>query len=158
MTSAGIGTVILWLRPVFAIIAGVLADRFAPLRIISICFLLISAGGVIVFSGAVSHLYAATLFTFVVTVSGVYGLRGIYFSVMKGSGVPLKATGTAIGVMSVVGYTPDVFMSPLMGYLLDNNPGEQGHQFVFLVLTLFAVCGSVISIALGNSLKRDTCK
>lgn len=154
--SAAIGTFILWLRPVFAIIAGVMADRMQPVRIISICFLLIVIGGIIVWSGAVSHLYGVTLLTFAFTVSGVYGLRGIYFAVMKGSGVPLKATGTAVGIMSVVGYTPDVFMSPLMGYLLDNNPGEQGHQYVFLVLSIFAAIGFMVSMILGNVMNEKS--
>ncbi|MEM7381810.1 MAG: helix-turn-helix transcriptional regulator [Bacteroidota bacterium] len=46
-----------------------------------------------------------------------------------------------LGIMSIIGYTPDVFMSPLMGYLLDSSPGSQGHQYVFLIMTIFGVVG-----------------
>jgi len=33
--------------------------------------------------------------------------------------IPLLATGTAVGLISIVGYTPDVFSGPLIGYLLE---------------------------------------
>lgn len=78
--------------------------------------------------------------------AGVYGLRGIYFAVMKEASIPLVATGSAVGLMSLIGYTPDVFMSPLMGYLLDTYSGAKGHELVFLVLTLFALVGFIVSI------------
>jgi len=32
-------------------------------------------------------------------------------------------------------------MGPWMGYLLDNNPGAEGHHKVFAVLALFALLG-----------------
>jgi sugar phosphate permease len=43
----------------------------------------------------------------------------------------LALTGTAVGLVSLQGYTPDIFAGPAMGYLLDNSQGEQGHQHVF---------------------------
>ena len=58
----------------------------------------------------------------------------------------MAVTGTAIGVISLVGYTPDIFVGPAMGYLLDNSPGETGHQHVFIMLSIFAVIGLIASI------------
>ena len=59
-------------------------------------------------------------------------------------------TGTAVGIISVVGYTPDIFMGPVMGILLDNNPGLVGHQQVFLLLAAFAAVGTFASIRFKN--------
>ena len=151
--AAGVGTTALWLRPVFALIAGVIADRFGGIRIMILCFALMLAGGLLVFTGLFSHSVIFTLMILVATVAGVYGIRGIYFSVMKSSGIPLVATGTAVGIMSVVGYTPDIFMSPLMGFLLDNNPGETGHRYVFMVLCIFSAAGFIISTVFKNLMK-----
>jgi sugar phosphate permease len=50
-------------------------------------------------------------------------------------------TGTAVGLVSVVGYTPDIFMGPINGYLTDTYPGALGHQYFFGVLAGFAVLG-----------------
>jgi hypothetical protein len=47
----------------------------------------------------------------------------------------------------VVGFTPDVFMGPLMGVLLDNSPGVLGHQHVFAAVAVFGAVGLVATIA-----------
>jgi hypothetical protein len=80
------------------------------------------------------------------TAAGIYGLRAIYFAVMKEARIALGFTGTAVGIISFVGFTPDIFMGPWMGHLLDKYPGEPGHQYVFLVLFLFAVIGMITSL------------
>jgi Na+/melibiose symporter-like transporter len=65
---------------------------------------------------------------------------------MEEAGIPLALTGTAVGIISVVGYTPDIFVGPLMGWLLDSSPGPEGHQHLFLVLTGCAVIGLGASV------------
>jgi len=50
--------------------------------------------------------------------------------------IPLMVTGTSVGLISLIGYTPDIFMGPATGYLLDNSPGEPGHQHVFMMLSV----------------------
>jgi MFS transporter, GlpU family, inner membrane protein len=147
VAAAGVGTMALWMRPVFAVLAGLLADRYTGVRITIFCFALMLAGSLLIYLGVVEHWTGLTLIVLSTTLIGVYGIRGIYFALMQESAIPLAATGTAVGVMSVLGFTPDVFMSPLMGYLLDTFPGAAGHQYVFLVLALFAILGFVTSIA-----------
>lgn len=61
---------------------------------------------------------------------------------MKKGRIPLVLTGTAIGLISVVGYTPDIFVGPFMGYLLESSPGPSGHQQVFWMLAAFTLAGS----------------
>ena len=56
------------------------------------------------------------------------------------------ATGAAVGIVSFAGFTPEIFVSPLMGYLLDRNPGVVGHQHLFLLLVVFASIGLATSL------------
>ncbi len=146
--SAGFGTSAIWLRPLFAVIAGFVADRYRGEDTLMLCFVLMMLGCMSISSGTFSFSIGMTIMLFVASLIGIYGIRGIYFSVMKDSGIPLKATGMAVGIMSVLGYTPDIFMSPLMGYLLDNNPGEKGHQLVFATMASFATVGLLASYTL----------
>jgi sugar phosphate permease len=74
---------------------------------------------------------------------------------MEEGRVPFGDTGSAVGIVSVVGYTPDVFMGPLMGILLDRWPGQLGHQLVFAVLTLSAMVGLVASILFWRVVRRS---
>ncbi|MGB0389978.1 MAG: MFS transporter [Salibacteraceae bacterium] len=134
----------LWLRPVFALIAGYLADKLSGGKVILFCFGLMALGSLMLGFGSGLG-FVPVIFIMVFTIMGIYGLRGIYYAIMDEAQIPNYATGTAVGIMSVVGYTPDVFMSPLMGYLLDNNPGEAGHQYVFLVLAAFSIVGLAAS-------------
>ncbi len=77
---------------------------------------------------------------------GIYALRGIYFALFEEARVPLALTGSAVGLVSVIGYTPDIFMGPLMGYLIDRSPGALGHQHVFGVLAAFAAVGLIATL------------
>ena len=72
---------------------------------------------------------------------GVFALRGLYFAIMGEADIPLAYTGSAVGLVSMLGYTPDIFMGPAMGVLLDGSPGETGHQHVFMLLAAFSLLG-----------------
>jgi len=87
-------------------------------------------------------LYANVL----VTSAAVFGLRGIYFALFEEAAVPIGATGTAVGLVSVIGYTPDVFVALAAGWLLDRSPGVTGHQHFFLFLSIFAAVGLLASL------------
>ena len=78
--------------------------------------------------------------------TGVFALRALYFGALQEGHIPLALTETAVGVISLVGYTPDIFMGPMMGYLLDHSPGETGHQQVFMMLSVFAAIGLVAAL------------
>ncbi|MFC2126002.1 nitrate/nitrite transporter [Bacteroidota bacterium] len=154
VSAAGVGTMAFWMRPVFAVMAGFAADRFEGTKVIIWCFALMIIGGLLTFLGVLENVTWLVLTILATTLIGVYGLRGIYFAVMKEAGIPLISTGAAVGIMSIVGYTPDVFMGPLMGFLLDEYPGVAGHQYVFLVLMLFSIVGLIVSITFRNLVKR----
>ena len=50
-------------------------------------------------------------------------------------------TGTAVGVISLVGYTPDIFLMPIAGWLIDRSPGPEGHQDFFTLMLGVALLG-----------------
>ncbi|MEQ8573453.1 MAG: MFS transporter, partial [Fulvivirga sp.] len=155
VSAAGVGTSALWMRPVFAILAGLAADKFDPVKVIAWCFAIMIFGGLLVYQGAIRHPVWLAISVLTTTLIGVYGIRGIYFAVVQRIKVPLAATGTAVGIISFIGFTPDIFMSPLMGYVLDKDPGAVGHQNVFLILSFFAVVGLLTSMALYKKVKAE---
>ena len=146
VSAAGLGTAALWMRAVVAIAAGYLADRINGTKVISVCFALSASGGMLIGFGSLENIISLVLLNLALTMAGVYGVRSLYFALMPNARVPLSNTGTAVGIVSVVGFTPDIFMSPWMGHLLDKYPGATGHQYVFLVLVLFSVVGFITSL------------
>jgi len=140
--AANVSAIALWVRPIAALGAGFLADKVGGPRAIAVCFVLMIVGDGFVALGLLDPTAPWMLFTMVIaTGTAVFGLRGIYFAIFDDAGVPAALTGTAVGLVSVVGYTPDIFMGPINGYLTDTYPGALGHQYFFGVLAGFAVLG-----------------
>jgi len=136
-----------WVRPAAAIGAGLLGDRISSSRVSALCFAVMVASylwfGLTEPVPSMSWvLYANVLISCV----AVFGLRGVYFALFQEGSVPLETTGTAVGLVSVIGYTPDVFVALAGGWLLDRSPGVAGHQHFFLFLSAFAVIGLLASL------------
>lgn len=140
--SAKVGTISLWMRPIAAIGAGILADKLSPSKMMFTCFGFTLLGGTLIGFGFANASMAWLVFLAIVsTCLGVFSLRGLYFAIMQEARIPLAVTGTAVGIASIVGYTPDIFMGPIMGHLLDSSSGAVGHQHVFLLLAGFSIAG-----------------
>ena len=92
----------------------------------------------------------------IVTVVGVYALRGLYSALLEQTRVPHALTGTAVGVISLVGYTPDIFYNMIAGRLLDATPGIGGHQNTFLLLSGLATVGLAAAAILHHGYGRGT--
>lgn len=146
--SAQVGTFLQFLRPTTGILIGLLVDRFRISFVLILSFVACILGGVLFASGIIEPSETALFFMSIVVIAvGVYSARALYFAVMREGKIPLVLTGTAVGLMSVVGYTPDIFASPAFGYLLDAHKGEElGFQNVFWMLTGFSVVGCIASV------------
>src|SRR5262245_54295001 len=146
VNAARAGVVSLWIRPIAAISAGYLADRLGAPTMTTSCFVMLAAGSVMLASGVIgSGMVWMFLLAIVCSSIGIFALRGLYFAIMQVGKVPMAYTGSAVGLVSVIGYTPDVFMGPLTGYLLDQSPGAAGHQHVFWLVSGFALLGLIAS-------------
>ena len=142
--SAQVGTFLLFVRPVVGFLIGVLADRSRPSLFLLLSFIIAFFGAIVFATGVVSDIpYFVFLLSILVVAIGVYAARSLYFAVMQSGKIPLLLTGTAVGLISLIGYTPDIFAGPAMGYLLDASPGLEGHQHVFWMLALFSFIGGI---------------
>ncbi len=157
--AARVGTYSLWMRPLAAIAAGFLADRFGAGKMTAVSFALLIAGSSVLATSVLSaSMYVPYILTIVCASLGIFALRGLYYAIMEEGQVPLAYTGSAVGLVSVIGYTPDIFMGPLIGHLLDSSPGAVGHRHVFFVVAVFSVIGlmtSLLFVKLSDSIARQ---
>lgn len=155
VAAAQMSTISFWVRPFAALGAGLLADRLKASRVLVIGFAILIIGSLGVATGTLSaDLPWLIVMTVVTTAVGMHALRGVYFATLGESKVPWAVTGSAVGVISFVGYTPDVFFGPVSGWLLDRSPGAVGHQHLFWMVAAFAVVGLVASLALPRVAER----
>lgn len=145
--SAQVGTFLLFIRPVIGVLIGILADRTQTTFWLMISFFISFIGALLFATGIISD--AETILFFIsilVVATGVYAARSLYFAVMERGRIPLVLTGTAVGLISLIGYMPDIFAGPAIGYLLEDSPGVQGHQHVFWMLAVFALIGGIAAL------------
>jgi len=94
------------------------------------------------------------------TFLGVFNLsntyRGVYFVLLEETNIAGSQTGNAVGLISLIGYTPDVFFNSVAGRILDANPGLHGFQNFFLLLSIFPIVGLVSTFALSKVKRRRT--
>ena len=151
VAAAGFAATATYVRPVAAVVAGFLGDRFGIAWITVCSFISIGACWVVLGSFAIDprllFIVFANLF---ITMFGVYALRGLYFALLEQTRVPRSLTGAAVGLISLVGFTPDIFYGPIVGRLLDATPGVGGYQDCFLLLSGIASIGLVVAAVLNR--------
>ncbi|MFK8038190.1 MAG: nitrate/nitrite transporter [Crocinitomicaceae bacterium] len=153
--SAKIGTLMLFIRPIIGVSIGLLADRTKPVLILMIGFILTTLGSILLSLGIMGpSMLVFFIVSIVIVAVGVYSARTLYFAVLGQAKVPVYLTGTAVGMISFVGYMPDIFMGPTMGHLLDNYEGELGHQYVFLMNAGFAFLGLIAAFFFRRSMQK----
>ena len=145
-----------YLRPVGAIVAGIIADRFNAANSIGVAF------GVLAFTFFMLSMllpdtagHVSIYVNLGIGLFAVFALRGIYFALLQETRTPSHITGAAVGLISVVGFTPEVFFAPVAGRILDASPGAGGFQNLFALLAAVMVVGIVIVIWLLRLKRSD---
>jgi hypothetical protein len=147
ITAAGIGRDLLGVRIFIGIAIGLLADKTSAGVMMVGGFIVTLIGAVLFASGSINSAQIILFWiAILMTATGVYSLRALYFAAVQEGRIPIAVTGTAVGLISLIGYTPDVFMGPAIGYLLDGWPGAQGFEYVFVMLGVFSIIGGIASI------------
>lgn len=142
VTAGQLMALLFWVRPFAAFGAGFLADSYKSSQIIIWSFLILIIGSILLISNIIPvGVFWLLAFTLAATCIGIYALRGVYFALFEEASIPINLTGTATGIISIVGFLPDLFISPLMGYLIDATPGVSGYQHLFGLLLLFSIIG-----------------
>ena len=124
-------------------IGGIIADRIgSPCKVIigsnMLMIILLSLFFVLPMNeGAAFLSIALSLLVAVVNFAGY----NIMFATIEEAHIPRYLTGTAVGIVSIMGYSPDGFINTVFGNWLDNY-GDAWHHYIFLTLIGMSVIGS----------------
>ena len=147
INAARVGALQQYLRPIVCISVAFFTDKNGNINNILIGFFVMMLGSILFASGLIKVSMNILFFiSLIIVATGTYAIRGLYFSILKDGKIPYILSGTAIGLISIVGYSPDIFATPLYGYLLDNFPGIKGHQYVYLILFISSIVGIYVSL------------
>ena len=145
-----------YMRPVAAVVAGILADRYIASKTIGVTFVVLAISfGILSIATPTTGWLAIIYINIYVSVIGVFAIRGVYYALLEETRTPPRITGTTIGVMSFVGYTPEIFFAPIGGRILDAAPGIPGHQNYFLFLAAISLLGLAVVFSLVRINQRS---
>ncbi|MCH7822555.1 MAG: MFS transporter [Proteobacteria bacterium] len=137
----------MWFKVFIPLISGYLGDKFGIAKAVAwLFFILILNYVFIAFLPGKVSLVPLMFASLALGSIAVYAMRGIYFALLEEGHIPMAVTATAAGVISAVGFTPDIFMPLLGGVLLDNYPGELGYRYFFLTTAAICCIGLVATL------------
>lgn len=139
------------------IIGGFLADKIGSrLKVIIAGAVLTCASyALFLFLPADTSLLPVILGNFVAGMFFIYLIRSQYFAIIDDAGIPVSKTGRVSGVVSCLGYLPDVFMYTMIGGWLDNNPGKTGFNMTFTYAIAMAIGCVISSLILAKVIQKD---
>jgi sugar phosphate permease len=140
----------LWMRPVGGIAAGFIGDWANPEKVLSI--LLVLASFALALMAFVPASSAALLMIAVVLLIGLltYGVRGLYWATLDGCNVPNKIKGLAIGIISMIGYFPEVYLPLFSASLIENYLGGLGYKIYYLIVSAAGLLGAYAAYLLSR--------
>ncbi len=145
----------MWTRPVAGIGGGYLADKLSREGVL--------AGVLVCGSAALATLALMPAGAPLVALVGLvlfvglmaYGVRGLYWALLDKCKVPEHCTGLAIGLVSMIGYSPDIFLPLLSGHLTTKYPHGLGYRYFFFYIVAVALCGAFGALVLKRRFGRQ---
>ena len=144
-----------YIRPFAAIFIGWIADKFMPSKLLIPNFSVLIITSMILGFGFINqHPIFLSITVFIFMAFGTYSLRGLYFAIIEETKTPIQFTGTLVGIISVVGFTPDIFMSLFNGYMLGENPTIIEYQNLFTTFTIIPIIGLLAALGFRKSISK----
>ncbi|MGG0509363.1 MFS transporter [Priestia megaterium] len=153
-TVGKITVLMLWMRPIGGILGGFLGDKFGRSNILMIALGLAATFLIAISTAPITmpHMY----FKIQVVMVGlmIYTVRGLYWSLLGECKIDEKVLGLAIGVVSFIGYLPDILM-PLVNIELFKTLGPNGGYNGYFI---FCACAAILAICMTLVFKRSVKK
>ncbi|WP_338092873.1 MFS transporter [Lampropedia aestuarii] len=134
----------LWMRPIGAIGGGFLGDRLGNTKVLG-WGMVIAAIVWIVFVAVPSSVPTWFLAACIVILGLLtYSVHGLYWAIIDRSQVPARVTGLAMGIISMIGLSPDIFLPMIHSAISHRYPGQLGTQIYFVYIAVCCLLGSLL--------------
>ena len=158
VTVGSIMVAVLWMRPIGGTLGGFLADKIG--KSVTIALALVGAGVCLVLLAVLPSTLPTAVYGALIIISGLflYAIRGTYWSLLGQSKIDAAIMGTAIGVISFIGYLPDIVLPQMNSALWNTFGNEGGYKAYFVVSMVIGLAGAVIAIVYKKLHTADKAK
>lgn len=147
-----------YISPISNVGGGILGDKIGTSNLLFISFIVMALGVTgILFLPLNNSLIVIWLFVILYIVNYLFYQvnYSLSWAMMEEGAIPDKYSGTAAGVISTIGYLPDIFISLMAGKILDKYPGVLGYRYFFGYLIFILILGAVFVGVWRNYLKKN---
>jgi nitrate/nitrite transporter NarK len=155
--ATALGAAKLWMRPFGGVLGGMLGDKITNVRLMMWLFVI----------GILCTLYLAlikttpdmawTLWIFIFPFGlTAYAARGIFWALLYDCPIPTRVLGTAIGFISIVGYSPDAYVPQVSSHLHSTYPTSTAYQLFFAYVACALLVGFVAAWLLSRMASKKT--
>ncbi len=145
LTAVAVGSITvakLWMRPIGAAAAGFAGDFLNREKVLGILLVLSSIALASLSVMPVTIGSIALLAIVLVIGLLTYAVRGIFWSTLESCQISNSIKGLAIGLISLIGYSPDVYLPLLSNYLFEQYPGKTGYTIYFNIIAVMGLMGA----------------
>lgn len=155
VTAAGVMVIAQWLRPVGGMLGGALADKFGKANVL-VWVLSLGSAMLVVLAFLPQNMPANfAIATILACITFLWAIRGTYWSILADCKVSDNVMGLAIGLISLIGYLPDIF-APMVNTLALNLFNEGfGINGYYIISAGFGVIGVVLIIIFKRLSKQE---
>ncbi len=153
---------------IFAIAVGFTSSKVVKNNSVTIAIVSVISAGLalpLLFSSGASNVSGGGMWTLIIfsllIMFGVAGARAIYWALMGEGKIPAELTGLAIGVISIIGFSKDVWFAFLIGPILENEMwAVMWGLFIFstLMAALFSIITMIYMKKQTNIIRQETIK
>ncbi|MGD6870904.1 MFS transporter [Sutcliffiella horikoshii] len=159
ISASVVGTVtvvMLWMRPIGGIVGGFLGDKLGKSNIL-MAALGLAATFLILISVLPTNL-PSSIFYALVILSGlsIYTIRGLYWSLLGDCNIPDERLGLSIGLISFIGYLPDILLPLVMSLMLSSFGDAGGYNAYFIFSAAAGVLGIMITVIFKKGVNKTT--
>lgn len=146
VTVGSIMVAVLWMRPVGGVLGGFLADKIG--KEVTIAGSLLGGCACLAIMAMLPKTLPVAAIGGLIVVSGLflYMIRGTYWSLLGKSRIDVAIMGTAIGVISFIGYLPDIVLPQMNSVLWEVFGNEGGYKAYFLVSMAIGLVGAAVAM------------
>ena len=153
--ATALGAAKLWMRFPGGILAGMVGDRIGNPLVMIWLFLLSILSCLYLALMPTAPGWAWTLWVFIFPFALLaYGLRGVFWALLYNCPIPTRVLGTAIGVVSIIGYSPDAYVPQVAAWLHTHYDTTTAYQYFFAYVAAAAGVGMVASWLLYQLTQR----
>ena len=160
--AAGVMVVLAqWVRPFAAVTSGVLGDKISIARMVMIGFVLMIIGTAAVLILPVSAPVIVFMISIAIIYIAMYSLQANHFAMLEEGKIHKEATGTAVGIVSTLGYLPEVIASQVALWILtrfgESNGGTLAgsYNYLFAFLIGVFVVGLILTIVWSKTNAKE---